>query len=346
MSPNPEPAREGGLSRKIEDEAAAWLVRRDRGLTAEEQDRYLEWLHKDPRHAKAVARNAAVLERMMKLYSWEPGQSSDPNPDLFEPRRRRPRWLLPLGIAACLAFAAAGTWLVKSRREPAQAPMALRGYLKVNEVLSLPDGSRVELKDGSNVSVAFTKSERRVILRGGEAHFSVWKDASRPFYVEVHGIVVRAVGTAFDVRLDSHSVAVLVTEGKVKVFSAQKQASEADDPLIPVLAAGEKAVVPLEVSKQAPHPVVSSVSVAEISEQLDWQGPRLFFNETRLADAVADFNRLNRHRTIEISDRSLESIRIGGSFRSDNVEGFVRLLDATLGIKATQTPDGRTILRQ
>ena len=37
----------------IETAATAWLARRDRTLTAAEQDAYLQWLREDPRHAAA-----------------------------------------------------------------------------------------------------------------------------------------------------------------------------------------------------------------------------------------------------------------------------------------------------
>jgi transmembrane sensor len=93
---------------------------------------------------------------------------------------------------------------------------AHKSYLHVNERLALPDGSRVELKDGSEVVVQYSASERRVKLTGGEAHFTVWKDKTRPFIVNAAGVEVRAVGTAFNVRLEAKSVEVLVTEGRVE----------------------------------------------------------------------------------------------------------------------------------
>ncbi|MFM9091957.1 MAG: FecR/PupR family sigma factor regulator, partial [Verrucomicrobiota bacterium] len=41
------------------DEAAAWVIRLERGLTAAEQDRLSEWLAADPRHRLALARMRA-----------------------------------------------------------------------------------------------------------------------------------------------------------------------------------------------------------------------------------------------------------------------------------------------
>ena len=53
--------------------------------------------------------------------------------------------------------------------------------------------------------------------RSGEAYFTVAKNPGRPFVVAAGGVGVRAVGTAFNVRLDSDAVEVLVTEGRVQV---------------------------------------------------------------------------------------------------------------------------------
>ena len=180
----------------IADQAATWLARRDRGLTPAEQDSYMQWLTADSRHAEAMTRHAAALERMMHLYEWQPVHTSEPNPDLFAPRRR-PQWWWVAGLAAAAALAVGFTVLWR-----APAPVATKSHLLVNERLALPDGSRVELKDGSKIVVQYSGTERRVKLTGGEAQFSVWKDASRPFIVEAAGVAVRAVGTVFSVRLD------------------------------------------------------------------------------------------------------------------------------------------------
>ncbi len=89
------------------------------------------------------------------------------------------------------------------------------------------------------------------------------------------------------------------------------------------------------------------MTVDDIARELAWQAPRLEFNETPLADAVVEFNRLNRHQ-IEIGDRELGTLRIGGTFRPDNVDGFIRLLssDPSFGVIAEPHGEGRTILRR
>lgn len=343
---NPSPAS----TDTIDAAAATWLARRDRGLTPAEQDDYMQWLAADPRHAEAVTRHAAALERMMQLYDWTPAHDTEPNPDLFAPAARNasPRsW--PRAWTALLAAAAAVTLLFALWSQPWRAAPAVasapRSYLRVNERLALPDGSRVELKDGSRVVVQYSDTERRVQLIGGEAHFSVWKDKARPFVVDAGGVEVRAVGTAFNVRLAEEAVEVLVTEGKVEVEPVVA-GGEPVAAVASVVTVGERAVVARSPAAEAPLvPEIVQVTHEDIARELAWQAPRLQFDETRLADAIAEFNRLNRHQ-ISLGDPALGELRIGGTYRPDNVEGFIRGLEPALGIRGEASGDNGTILRR
>ena len=326
----------------LAEQASLWLARRDRGLTPAEQDDYMQWIVADPRHAEAMMQHAAAFERMMHLYEWQPWHTTEGNPDLFAPRRRVRWW--PWAASVVLAAAAAvGLSFIYSWRAPA-AP-AVTSYLQVNERLALPDGSRVELKDGSRIVVQYSDRERRVKLAGGEAQFSVWKDATRPFVVEAGGIEVRAVGTVFNVRLEDRTVAVLVTEGRVKVNREPPAATSGGSVAEVMLAAGEQTAVPLAVDAVQAAPVVVPATSEQISQSLAWQTPRLQFWETPLAEAVAEFNRLNRFQIV-IGDAELGGRLLGGTFRPDNVEGFVRLLETTLDVRSDRRGDHETVLRR
>ncbi len=326
----------------LAEQASLWLARRDRGLTPAEQDDYMQWIVADPRHAEAMMQHAAAFERMMHLYEWQPWHTTEGNPDLFAPRRRMRWW--PWAASVVLAAAAAvGLSFIYSWHAPA-AP-AVTSYLQVNERLALPDGSRVELKDGSRIVVQYSDRERRVKLAGGEAQFSVWKDATRPFVVEAGGIEVRAVGTVFNVRLEDRTVAVLVTEGRVKVNREPPAATSGGSVAEVMLAAGEQTAVPLAVDAVQAAPVVVPATSEQISQSLAWQTPRLQFWETPLAEAVAEFNRLNRFQIV-IGDAELGGRLIGGTFRPDNVEGFVRLLETTLDVRSDRRGDHETVLRR
>jgi transmembrane sensor len=90
-------------------------------------------------------------------------------------------------------------------------------------------------------------------------------------------------------------------------------------------------------------PVVTDVSAEEITRRLAWTGSWLQFDETPLADAVAEFNRRNR-RQLVLGDPALGGRRIGGAFRPENVEGFVYAVKETLGLRAETRGADETVL--
>jgi transmembrane sensor len=320
------PHKESQESEQIEQESAAWILRRDRGLTAAEQDEFLQWLGADPRHGACLNRHRQNWERLDLLVKWRPEHAGHPNRDLLAPRpavrwpARRP-WLvaLPLAVAAAIAVG-----LFIEHRKPVALMAASPGpnLAAAIELRTLEDGSVVELNRGAEVTVHFTTAERRVQLERGEAHFAVTKNPNRPFIVSVAGVDVRAVGTQFDVRVDQAEVDVLVTEGRVSVGS------------IPFVDAGERAVIALQSGSASPR--VSAVSAAEVDRLLLWRPQLLDFTGARLSEIVAEFNRHNGERMV-IADPALADIQISALLRSDNIDGFVRLLERGFDIRAERS---------
>ncbi len=328
---------------RIAHEAAAWLARRDRGLTAEEQDGFFAWLAEDPRHGESLARHRETVKGLRMLAQWRPEHGARPNPDLLAApaperglaARRKVIWAVPLGIAAALTVLFVGLWTAK---EAPPARLAETVPLVMRKILE--DGSSIDLNHGAAVEVNYTPAERTVRLVRGEATFTVAKNADRPFVVDAAGVKVRAVGTAFNVNLRARAVEVLVTEGKVQVSQAGLPAGQ-PAPLIPILEAGSRATVSLG----SEPPRVEAVPVPEITRTLAWQPRQLEFNDTPLAQVVAEFNAYNRVKLV-VDDPVLASVPVGASLRSDNVEGFVRLLEASFGVKAERRGDGVVVLRR
>jgi transmembrane sensor len=210
--------------------------------------------------------------------------------------------------------------------------------------MTLPDGSVVELNASSEVRVKYSANERRVQLLRGEANFIVAKNKARPFWVEAGLVSVRAVGTAFNVRLGLREVEVLVTEGRVEVNHEALAAPAAAFPVeLPVLVAGQRLVIPLEA--QMTQIEVQALSPAMICETLAWQGPRLVFVETPLAEVAAQFNQHNPVQLV-LGDPELAALPVGGSFKAENVEAFVRLLASDSDIVVERPSADRLVLRK
>jgi transmembrane sensor len=318
--------------REVALAASGWIVRTSRGLTAEEQDEYLAWLAADSRHGVWLAKRRQAWSEFDVLTEWRPEHSAEPNPDLLAARPQRRRgWRLIFPVVLTMAAGlAVALWVScpwgAGKTEPVAA--VVKGY----ESRALDDGSVVELNGGAEIVVRFTTEERRVRLVRGEAHFLVAQNPGRPFVVEAGGVAVRAVGTAFDVLLGGQAVEVLVTEGRVRVDSPSPAAARR---AVPEVAAGQRVVVALaggEISE------VTTVSPDEMAQRLAWQPRLLDFSATPLADVAAEFNRRNRTQLV-LADPALRLMPIVASFRSDNIDGFVRMLELSAGVSAERNGD-------
>ncbi len=82
----------------------------------------------------------------------------------------------------------------------------------------LADGTLVRLNPGSRITVParFEAGERRVSLEG-EAYFDVTHDEARPLYVETGKLLVRVLGTKFNVAEAHNNTIVTLIAGAVEV---------------------------------------------------------------------------------------------------------------------------------
>ncbi len=337
----------GTSSKGPHDEAALWALRHDRGLTAAEQDEFSQWLAADPRHGAAWTEHRWGWDELDRLAGLQTSVHAVPDPDLLAPRGRGVvRFVLPMLAAAAALTLGLFVWTNRPTAPVLLEASTLARSIALIEQRTLSDGSTIELNRGAVVTEHFSAGERRVRLARGEAHFTVTKDATRPFFVEAGGVTVRALGTAFNVRLDPASVEVLVTEGRVSVASGGPALDAGPQtpakPGVPAggsptfLSTNERTVVSLAPS--APAPQVALVPPAEIEARLAWQPRLLDFTDAPLAEIVAEFNRRNPVR-LTLTDANLAGQRLSATFRSDNVEGFVRLMESDFGMKAEWRAD-------
>jgi len=327
----------------VEATAAAWLAERDAGLSPEDAAAFARWRQADPRHEAAVVRLESAWGVLQQLREFRPEAHAHPDRDLLARRRRPatapfPAPALTAALAACATLVIAWWWRTPEPHHPegvstARYVTTAGGYQRS----TLVDGSVVELNASTEVREHFTPTERRVQLVRGEATFIVAKNPARPFVVQAGDVAVRAVGTAFNVRLLSDKVEVLVTQGRVKVNVPT--APDVHDEL-PELTAGQKVVVPAHT-----RPAIETVTAAAIRDELVWQGSRLVFVETPLAEVVRQFNQRNQLQ-LEIADAELQSIPVGGSFRAEHVEAFVRLLEMNPEIVVERPGADRIVFRR
>lgn len=318
-APDPNPSDE-----MLDEAATAWLCEREEGFAPGRERAFAAWRRKDPRHEAAVRRVEDMLLLLddlpnvrasldARLASEEPAQTKG------GPVVRFPVFAWAAGLAAALVV---GWFAWHSRSEPGPDPARYVTDSEAQSRLGLSDGSLVHLNSASEVLVLFNERERRVVLNAGEAHFDVVHDAERPFIVTAGGVSVRAVGTAFNVKLAAESIDVLVVEGKVEVSRQRETTMVLSER--PLIAAGEQTRVLRAESAAVPR--VEKVTTESIRERLAWQGPMIPFVDLPLRDLVTQFNRRNTTQLV-LGDMELGDRKIGGMIALDQIEAFVRMLE-------------------
>ena len=243
-------------------------------------------------------------------------------------RRRRARRFGAAALAG-LALAVGGIFWQTGRAPaaaplPAPAPVPLLA-VTTPQIRTLADGSVVELKAGAEIEVHFTPELRRVVLRGGEAHFAVAKNPARPFVVVAGDTEVRAVGTVFDVRRDGRTVTVSMVEGLVDVTGANIPPAEPQR-----LAAGQ------QVRVSATGRQTQTINVADTTS---WTQGRLVFRDKPLADAVSEVNRYLTQKIV-LAPGTPGDVPVSGVFLTGDRDAFVSAASELFQLTATTETDG------
>ncbi len=323
---------------RAEEAAADWIARRERGGWTETDDAALQawiaadfnnraaWLRldaawKQTNRLKALATSApsgavpARDETRLPFFAGgakvDPPAPAGPSRLVAHPRPHSPNRFRALAAGVAIAALATAVLYGAAHRPSFQTAV---GAL---QAVPLSDGSRVTLNTNTEIRVAVTATERRIDLDQGEAYFEVAKDPSRPFVVNAGRQRIVAVGTRFSVRRDAGDTRIFVTEGVVRVESGAPDAT--------LLRAGSIARAGTEGM------LVQQKPVAEVELALSWRAGYLIFDQTPLADAVAEFNRYNVHQ-IAIEDPAVGTIPVGGNFRAANVDAFLRLIESELSV--------------
>jgi transmembrane sensor len=286
---------------EIEEAAIRWVWRFDReGDSASLQKELDTWLSEDTRHRGAFLHAQAVWCVLDRAYT----------PASEQPRKSR-KLAVAAAAAALLAVSVALALFFDSTKE-------LETSLGEIRQVPLGDGSTAAINTHSSIRISMKANERLVELREGEAWFRVAKDPGRPFTVEAGRVRVRAVGTAFSVRLRESGADVLVTEGVVETWVEGAEGHRMR------VTAGDRASV-------AENAVIDKPPTAagEIDRALAWRTGKIDLAGETLAYAANEFNRYNG-RKLRVMSPELARKRFYGVFRTDDPEGFAQAVKRSL----------------
>jgi transmembrane sensor len=315
----------------IEEQASAFVARLQGDACALERQAIREWIEADPHHAVAFARMEAAWEAGERLRACPPAIDREPEPEAAQAVRSFPsRRTLLVGTAAATLAAAVGTAIWRY----AQDVELYRTRLGERREVRLADGSRINLNTASTVEVSLREDSRRVRLVKGEALFEVAHDPSRPFLVDAGAAKLRAVGTAFNVRIREAVVELTVTEGVVAVAENLTAVRRVDARHV---AAGDGAVI----RSGAVAPTVLNPDL--LRQRVAWQDGVIELDGETLSQAVDEFNRY-RARPIIVGDPRLANLRVGGRFEVDEASKFLTAVEGSFPVEAITANDGSILL--
>ena len=328
---------------EIDEEAAAWTWRLDSAAGgAVDREAFEAWLRQDPRHRRAMEELSKVWEAMDGLAEVKRDEKITAFTAAPKLAAAHSWHSWGLAVAATIAVVVAGSaWLQKGNEI-----QTLATAVGQHRNVTLADGSIVTLNTNTILETDLTRRVRQIYLRKGEAHFQVAHDRSRPFLVHAGDAVVRAVGTEFEVHLraDQH-VDVVVNEGRVEVQAAgpvlPPVPGTRTKPLsmttVRALSAGE------QLSTATADYAIVPVSSEQLSSELAWRQGAIIFDGESVSEAVREIERYTDARIV-VSDSRVAALRVGGRFRTDDVQGFLDGLQAALPVTIRRAADGQVYI--
>ncbi len=341
----------------IEQQAADWLIRLDgdRAPSAAELEELKAWMQRSPAHKAQLKRLTQYWHRanLLTELSIPLPDSKRPN-GLFASLRYQFRQLFTYNWQATTSFGAALTLTVA----------VVTGLLLINpddvsgngiyetrigeqNSITLVDGSVIQLNTDSHIQVNYEKNQRNIVLMAGEAHFEVAKDPSRPFVVKAGDGMVRAVGTAFTVRINPEALKVIVTEGKVALAAATKvlpATTELDTTPTaqPQTGQSDRGYLvkgqSVDFNPQADTGFgnqIQQLKEDDLGQQLAWRKGLLLFAGEPLSEVIDEVNRYTK-LDIQIIDPEIADISIGGQFKVGEIETMLKVLETSFGINVNR----------
>lgn len=314
-----------GRRERLRRQASDWMARLSGPHDEYDREAFDRWYGANPEHAVAFDRISNVFETAGKIRPSAAGPTVEGGP-----QGSAIRYAVAAAAVACvvvLVFWFLAPHRIVSSEVPASQSAVFASSADDSRQIVLVDGSEVILSPGSELKIAIGDEARRLFLLRGEARFSVLHD-SRPFVVTANDTEIIARGTEFVVSLGREGTLVSLIEGRVEV--SQPPASDQPRRQVTRLAPGERVMIPARVAASAtPVPVLYR----------SWREGMIAFDDTPLAEAIEQVNRQAAKR-IRLDEAKLEGMRVTGTYRAGDAEGFAESVAVALQLELRRGDDG------
>ncbi len=317
--------------RRLEEATQWWLRLREPNVTPDVIAEWMLW-------CEAAAENKDAFSSIQSLWHKAKSAPLEPVNRRALQSENRSRRILPWAIAAAavLATVSAFPWLGRQASMRTGNDVAIATPVGNNREIYLPDGSQATLGGATALTISYTPRQRVVRLNSGEAYFEVRSEPNRPFIVQTPSAQVAAVGTAFNVRTDGHTLRVTVSNGSVEIIASASGAGSVGHESRLRLAAGQQAVLGSNAV-----PITETVNPRLITA---WTSGTLKFIDEPLDSVIAAVNRYSPTR-IEIRGGGVGNLRYTGTVVSGRVEEWLAALPNVFPIEVVSQDSDRVILR-
>lgn len=200
-----------------------------------------------------------------------------------------------------------------------------------NYSVVLADGTKVWLNADSELGYPdyFTGKKREVYLKG-EAYFEVAKDTAHPFHVNMEGMEVVVLGTAFNIKNYENEAEINVTlvNGGVKIMKG----------VVRELAR----LLPLQVFEMDRQTSAYRVGQTDLRTALAWRNNMFIFDKCPLENILKQVSHWYGVK-FDLDGRLADAIYSGNISRSEPLEQVLNILSLTNEITFMVMPETNVI---
>lgn len=190
------------------------------------------------------------------------------------------------------------------------------------ELVELNDGSRIDINKNSTLQYPkeFSEKTRNVILKG-EAFFKISADKTRPFIIEAGQILIKVVGTSFNVKAypESELNEVIVKTGIVEVTSIKNIHKTI------ALYAGDKAIF------NAKNNTLTKLENGN-ANYMSWKTKEIAFKNDKLSDAIQLIEEVYSVKIQTPKNFAIDSAMITATFDKNTIDFIIEVLNKTYSI--------------
>lgn len=304
-------------------------------MTSKEEIAYLKELE----HSRGLLSELENMEKNWKYFEQNPPASSwnsekgwhklhqkletdgllEDHSEIPQRSRFTPLLRLAASIALVLAIGIPALYFGVIRNDGEQELRTHRALEGVSTI-DLPDGSRIYLNKGAEISYSpVFKNQRKVELKG-EAFFEVMSDPRNPFTVHSGEMLITVMGTSFNVKQQDNSSEVYVKTGKVRV------SLENSDQFINLEPEEVGLVEDRELNSHA----------QEDPNYISWKTKDFKFVNSALTEVLEELEK-SYHVDILARDLELSELRITTSYSGQSIDAILETIGAAFEMEVSRT---------